>query len=125
MSAAEKALVAGLVAAAITLAPIEAQLVQAQPLQAQEGLRSMHFGADAGYACLNPFERRALVESGAVLRLAAALYNVRTHVPGTLVHARLCRRPEGFVYVLTVLALDGKVTHVIVDAVKGSLVGGR
>jgi hypothetical protein len=120
MSAAEKALAAVFVATAITLAP-----VQTQPIQAQEGLRPTYLGAEAGFACLNPYERRALVESGAVLRLAAALYNVRTHVPGTLVHARLCRRPEGFVYVLTVLAVDGKVTHAIVDAVKGSLVGGR
>jgi hypothetical protein len=125
MSAAYKAFAAVLMAIAVTLLPIRAQSVQAQPLQAQEGFRPMHFGAEAGYACLNPFERRALVESGAVLRLAAAVYNVRSHVPGTLVHARLCRRAEGFVYVLTVLALDGKVTHVIVDAVKGSLVGGR
>jgi hypothetical protein len=120
MSAAEKAFAAIVVAAAITFAP-----VQAGRVQAQDGFRPTHLGAEAGYICLNPYERRALVESGAVLRLAALLYNVRTHVPGTLVHARLCRRPEGFVYVLTVLALDGKVTHVIVDAVKGSLVGGR
>jgi len=115
MGAAEKAFVTVLVASAAMLAPV----------QAQEPFRPIHAGPEAGYVCYNPWERRALVESGTVLRLAAALYNVRTHVPGSLVHARLCRRPEGFVYVLTVLALDGKVTHVIVDAVKGSLVGVR
>jgi hypothetical protein len=41
------------------------------------------------------------------------------------VRARLCRRPDGFAYVLTVLAHDGKVTRVVVDAVKGTLVGER
>ena len=44
---------------------------------------------------------------------------------GTLVRARLCHRGEGFAYVLTVLGHDGKVTRVIVDAVKGTVVGER
>ena len=115
MGAAEKAFVAALVASAFMLAPA----------RAQEPIRPGYAGPDAGYACFGPRERLALVESGAVLRLVSVLYSVRTRVPGTLVHARLCRRPEGFVYVLTVLAVDGRVTHVIVDAVKGSFVGVR
>ena len=76
-------------------------------------------------SCLNQRERRALVESGSVLQLAAALQAVRSHIPGTLVRARLCHRGDGFAYVLTVLAHDGKVTHVVVDAAKGTLVGER
>ena len=60
-----------------------------------------------------------------MLHLAAAIHAVRSHVPGTLVRARLCRRAEGFAYVLTVLGHDGKVTRVVVDAVKGTLVGER
>ena len=75
--------------------------------------------------CLNQRERRALVENGSVLRLAAALHAVRSHVQGTLVRARLCRRPEGLVYLLTVLAHDGKVARVTVDAAKGTLVSKR
>jgi hypothetical protein len=100
-------------------------LVALAPVQAQEVFRPSRPGIEAGYACLNQWERRALVESGAVLRLAAALYNVRVNVAGSLLRARLCRRSEGFVYVLTVLGHDGKVTRVVVDAAKGSLVGGR
>ena len=73
--------------------------------------------------CLSPKERRALIEKGTVLHLAAALRAVRARVPGTLVRARLCHRGEGFAYVLTVLGHDGKVTRVIVDAVKGTVVG--
>jgi hypothetical protein len=79
----------------------------------------------AARGCLSPKERRALIEKGTVLHLAAALRAVRARVPGTLVRARLCHRGEGFAYVLTVLGHDGKVTRVIVDAVKGTVVGER
>jgi uncharacterized iron-regulated membrane protein len=115
MGAAERVLVAALLAATVVLTPV----------RAQEALRPTHVVAEAPHACLNPKERRTLVESGAVLRLAAAVHAVRSTVPGTLVRARLCRRLDGLAYVLTVLAHDGKVTHVVVDAVKGTLVGER
>lgn len=84
-----------------------------------------HAGDPAARGCLSPKERRALIEKGTVLHLAAALRAVRARVPGTLVRARLCHRGEGFAYVLTVLGHDGKVTRVIVDAVKGTVVGER
>ena len=90
-------------------------------VSAQEALRPTHIGGEMPYACLSPKERHALVESGSVIRLAAAMRAVRTIAPGTLVRARLCRRPEGLAYMLTVLAHDGKVTQVAVDAVKGTL----
>jgi len=96
-----------------------------RPARSDDVARPAHGADAAARACLNQKERRALVESGAVLRLAAAMRAVRTHVPGTLVRARLCRRGEGFAYVLTVLGRDGKVTRVAVDAVKGTLVGER
>jgi uncharacterized membrane protein YkoI len=116
MGTAERAFAAALLALAIGLASV----------RAQETVRPAHGGADpASRTCLNQKERRALVENGAVLHLAAAMHGVRSHVPGTLVRARLCRRAEGFAYVLTVLGHDGKVTRVVVDAVKGTLVGER
>jgi uncharacterized membrane protein YkoI len=111
----ERVVVAALLAAFVALAPV----------QAQETLRPTHVGADNAHVCLNQKERRALVENGTVMRLDAALHVVRSNLPGTLVRARLCRRPEGFAYVLTVLAHDGKVIRVVVDAVKGTLVGER
>jgi hypothetical protein len=77
------------------------------------------------HGCLSQKERRVLVDSGAVVRLAAAMHAVRSHVSGTLVRARLCRRPEGLVYLLTVLAHDGKVARLTIDAAKGTLVSGR
>jgi uncharacterized membrane protein YkoI len=115
MGTANRASVAALLALAVALGPA----------RAQEAVRTPRSGADlAQRACLNQKERRTLVENGTVLRLAAAMHAVRSRVPGTLVRARLCRRPEGLVYVLTVLAHDGKVVRVVVDAAKGTPVGG-
>jgi uncharacterized membrane protein YkoI len=93
--------------------------------RAEEAGHPSHAGAETTHSCLNQKERRALVENGTVLHLAAAMHAVRSRVPGTLVRARLCRRHDGLVYLLTVLAHDGKVERLVVDAVKGTLVGER
>jgi uncharacterized membrane protein YkoI len=96
------------------------------PAHADEAVRATHVGADpSARACLNQKERRTLVENGTVMHLASVMHAVRSHMPGTLIRARLCRRGDGLVYVLTVLAHDGKVTRVAVDAAKGTLVGER
>ena len=94
------------------------------PASAEDAARPAH-SIELTHGCLSQKERRSLIESGAVLRLAAAVHAVRSHVQGTLVRARLCRRPEGLVYLLTVLGHDGKVARVTVDAAKGTLVGKR
>ena len=80
--------------------------------------------AELAHVCLDQKERRAEVESGRVVRLATALRAVRSKMPGTLVRARLCRGNDGLVYVLTVLARDGKVARLTVDAAKGTLADG-
>jgi uncharacterized membrane protein YkoI len=80
--------------------------------------------AELAHACLDQKERRAEIESGRVVRLDAAMRVARSKMPGTLVRARLCQGNDGLVYVLTVLARDGKVARLTVDAVKGTLVGG-
>jgi uncharacterized membrane protein YkoI len=80
--------------------------------------------SEASHACLTQKERRALVENGTVVHLAVAMHALKNRVSGALVRARLCRRPDGLVYVLTVLGHDGKVSRAVVDAVKGTLVGG-
>ncbi len=94
------------------------------PAWAEEAAHPAH-AIELTHGCLSQKERRVLVDSGSVLRLAAAMHAVRSHVSGTLVRARLCRRPEGLVYLLTVLAHDGKVVRLTVDAAKGTLVSGR
>jgi hypothetical protein len=74
-------------------------------------------------ACLDQKERRAESEAGRVVRLGAAIKVARSRMPGTVVRARLCRANDGLVYVLTVLARDGKVAQIAVDAVNGTLAG--
>jgi uncharacterized membrane protein YkoI len=88
-----------------------------------EEARSVH--ASSGRACLDQKERRAETASGGVIRLAAAIHAAKSRMPGTVVQARLCHGQDGLVYVLTVLARDGKVARIVVDAVKGTLVGER
>jgi uncharacterized membrane protein YkoI len=85
--------------------------------------------AETGPACLNQKERRAEAESGKLVKLSVAMHAARARMPGTVVRARLCHgqtagKDGGLVYVLTVLAHDGKVAQIAVDAVKGTLVGG-
>jgi uncharacterized membrane protein YkoI len=79
----------------------------------------------SGHACLDQKERRAEMASGGVVRLAAAIHAAKSRMAGTVVQARLCHGQDGLVYVLTVLAHDGKVARIVVDAVKGTLVGER
>ncbi len=80
--------------------------------------------AELEHACLNQKERRAELESGKLVQLGSAIHAARVRMPGTVVRARLCHGPDGLVYVLTVLAHDGKVARITVDALKGTLVGG-
>jgi uncharacterized membrane protein YkoI len=95
----------------------------AHPAAADAGHEAGYeIGHEAGYACLDQRERRA--EAGKFVPLVAAMRVARARMPGTVVRARLCRGPDGLVYVLTVLARDGKVARITVDAVKGTLVGG-
>jgi len=73
-------------------------------------------------ACLTREQQRAAVADGQAIPLAAAFKTVRGH--GRVVGAQLCREPKGLVYVLTVLARDGKVTHARVEAAHGGLING-
>jgi uncharacterized membrane protein YkoI len=45
-------------------------------------------------------------------------------MPGEVVRARLCQRPDRLIYLLTVLARDGKVARAVVDASNGAVIGG-
>jgi len=100
----------------------------ARPPHAAEGGRETlrpARGGEGAHGCLNQKERRAAIESGTAIRLAAAMHALKGRMPGTLIRARLCRRHDALVYVLTVLAHDGKVVRLTVDALKGTLVGER
>jgi hypothetical protein len=81
--------------------------------------------AAVGHICLDQKERRAEAAAGTVIRLEAAIAAAKNRMSGSVVRARLCRGQDGLVYVLTVLARDGKVARIVVDATKGTLVGER
>ncbi|HXF86746.1 MAG TPA: hypothetical protein VNK48_00135 [Xanthobacteraceae bacterium] len=75
--------------------------------------------------CLSRDEQRAAVERGQAVPLAAAIRAVSGQNGGRqVVRAQLCREGKTLVYVLTVLARDGKVTHTRVNAKNGDLIEG-
>ena len=93
--------------------------------RAQDGAQPDHRAPVAAAPCLDQKERRTESETGHVVRLGVAMRVAKSRVPGgAVVRARLCQGKDGLVYVLTVLARDGKVARIMVDAVKGTLVGG-
>jgi uncharacterized membrane protein YkoI len=75
-------------------------------------------------SCLSPDERRAAIAARKAVPLVRAMSVVRAKLAGDVVKARLCRQDKGLVYVLTVLARDGKVTQARVDAAEGHWLDG-
>jgi hypothetical protein len=77
-------------------------------------------------ACLSKSEQRAAVASKSAMSLGDAIKSLRAHGRrAEVVRARLCRRDEKLVYVLTLLGRSGRVREVNVDAVSGDLIAGR
>src|SRR6516162_6755678 len=75
--------------------------------------------------CLSQDQRRAAVASHRAIPLARAVRDVRRRAAGAeVVGARLCYRGDDLVYVLTVLARDGKVVRASVNAASGVLIDG-
>jgi len=70
-------------------------------------------------SCLSADERRAVIAAHKAVPLVHAMHVVKARLRGEVVKARLCRQERGLVYVLTVLAQDGKVTQARVDAADG------
>jgi uncharacterized membrane protein YkoI len=75
-------------------------------------------------ACLSPEERRAAMTAHKAVPLGRAMHVVRARIGGEVLKARLCQQERGLVYVLTVLAQDGKVTQARVDAADGQWLDG-
>jgi uncharacterized membrane protein YkoI len=71
--------------------------------------------------CLPQDKRRAAIASHQAIPLGRAIRAARGRHAGELIRARLCERPGGLVYMLTLLARDGKVSHVTVDAGSGAV----
>jgi len=73
--------------------------------------------------CLSRAEQRAKISEHKLMRLSKAMHEVKLRVSGEVVSARLCEQGGELVYLLTVLAHDGKVARETVDAVNGAIVG--
>jgi uncharacterized membrane protein YkoI len=70
--------------------------------------------------CLTQDQRRAAVATHRAIPLARAVRDLRHRTAGAeVVGARLCYHGSELVYVLTVLARDGKVTRASVNAASG------
>jgi len=76
-------------------------------------------------SCLSPEQRRAAIASRQAIPLGKAVRAARAHLGGEIVRARLCKEGEELVYVLTVLAHDGKVTLATIDGTSGAFLDGR
>jgi uncharacterized membrane protein YkoI len=77
--------------------------------------------------CLNRAEQRAAVTDRKAVPLASAIKSLRDRGAqrGEVVRAELCSRGEKLVYVLTLLARNGKVTRATVDAANGEPMTGQ
>jgi uncharacterized membrane protein YkoI len=75
--------------------------------------------------CLSPEQRRAAIAARQAIPLGKALWAAQARLGGEVVRARLCREGNELVYVLTVLAHDGKVTLATIDGTSGAFIGGR
>ena len=83
--------------------------------------------ADAPHqeSCLTRAEQRAAVDANRAISLAQAIKSLRQYRKySEVVRARLCKRDDKLVYVLTLLGRSGKVVEVTVDAVSGEFHAG-
>jgi hypothetical protein len=77
-------------------------------------------------SCLTKAEQRALVLTRRAVPLGRTIKILYARgLRAEVVRASLCRRGDGLVYVLTLLARNGKVTRATVDAANGELITGH
>ena len=77
------------------------------------------------HECFNRQEQRMAVNQGLAIRLGIALRSINARNGDELLRAELCRNKTGFVYVLTLLSQNGKVSRAIVDARSGAVIKDR
>jgi len=74
--------------------------------------------------CLTRDQQRAAIADKRAVPLATAIRTIR-RTPREVVNARLCEQSGRLVYLLTVLARDGKVRRATVDASNGTVLAGE
>ncbi len=83
-------------------------------------------GTEAAHAqgCLSAGEARSAVQSGQAVSLSKLLKKIQKATGGEIVPPpQLCRQGSSLFYLVNVLAPNGKVKQVAVDAASGSIVG--
>lgn len=97
--------------------------------QSEQNVRAAAPPADKAeqpdHECFNRQEQRMAVHQGLAIRLGAALRSINARDGDELLRAELCQNKTGFVYVLTLLSRNGKVSRTIVDARSGAVIKGR
>jgi uncharacterized membrane protein YkoI len=84
-----------------------------------------HETSAAEHRCLTPEQRRAAVSGRQAVPLTKVIHLAKSRLKGDIVNARLCEHGKDLVYVLTVLARDGKVTRASIDGASGSFLHER
>jgi hypothetical protein len=101
------------------------RLLSAGLLLGAIGLPAVAADATHNEACLTRAEQRAAVDASRAISLAQAIKLLRQYRKHSeVVRARLCRRDDKLVYVLTLLGRSGKVVEATVDAVSGEFHAG-
>lgn len=78
---------------------------------------------DSGPRCLSRQQQKTMAAAHKVTPLAVVMRTVKKRYGGEVLRARLCEKDEKLVYLLTVLARDGKVVRASVDAASGRIAG--
>ncbi len=74
--------------------------------------------------CLSDRDARSAVQSGDAVSLSKMIKRIRSATGGEIVPPpKLCNQGGRLVYVINVLAPNGQVTKVTVDAASGSILG--
>src|SRR6266699_2099599 len=119
-----------LVHAAFTNLGLRRNVRKATMMLARCAIALLLAGAGAAVAgelegCLSQEQRRAVIASRQAIPLGKALRAAKARLGGEVVRARLCKEGSELVYVLTVLAHDGKVTLATIDGTSGAFIDGR
>jgi uncharacterized membrane protein YkoI len=81
--------------------------------------------ADPAPHCLSRQQQKTMAAAHTVTPLSKVMRTVKKRYGGDVLRARLCEKDEKLVYLLTVLARDGKVVRASVDAGSGKMAGGH
>jgi hypothetical protein len=75
--------------------------------------------------CLAPGKARELVTRGDAIPLVAAVRAAQATINGEMIGGRLCNDGAGYVYIVTFLAPDGRVSRVTIDGRSGAILSVR